>query len=333
MGCGQSTGARHGAAAAAAIGPDSPHAIARPIAAAPGAAPGAAPSAAEPAARAPEAAAAPLEAAPAASPAAVAAAGAVAARAVAAATAAASPAPTAPPPPPTPAVDYDEVPVGASRNGPQPSEYPDKRDDSFRASPGAARAAAARDDAAPTPRRDVARAAAAAAPTDAARPDGDAWDSVHESTDASPAAARDARPPVDAATPGSRDAEPDDAVSRPLCKLGIGGSAFDGRCASLHCTSCNFAVRRFAAHRWHGTADYVFFRNFAGHSYDIQRLRGMLVPAAGGAAYCCQCAWQSAEAWKDLDQWGSPPGDEGGAGNGELRWKKATVKSALSKVA
>jgi len=103
-------------------------------------------------------------------------------------------------------------------------------------------------------------------------------------------------------------------------KLGIGGSR--GRCPPLHCTSCGFGVHRFAGHRWHRQIDYMHFRHFEGHSYDLAQLRAKLVVEAASAAYSCQCAWQSVSTWKALDQWGSDPAPEGGAANGRIEWRK-----------
>jgi hypothetical protein len=123
----------------------------------------------------------------------------------------------------------------------------------------------------------------------------------------------------DAAPPGSA-----------MTRLGCGGSASDATCPPLHCTSCNHGVLRFRGHRWHGDTDYMHFRNFAGHSYDLAKLRYELVADDDRAAYCCQCSWQSVADWKPLDQWGSDPGSEGGAANGSLRWKKAEKKKGAS---
>ena len=103
-------------------------------------------------------------------------------------------------------------------------------------------------------------------------------------------------------------------------KLGIGGAS--QKCPPLQCGSCGFIVHRFRGHRWHRDIDYMHFRHFEGHSYDLGKLRAKLVPAAEYAAYSCQCAWQSTEKWKALDQWGSDPEPEGGAANGRIEWKK-----------
>ena len=128
---------------------------------------------------------------------------------------------------------------------------------------------------------------------------------------------------------GRGRAEPDPApAGSAMMKLGIGGAAQRSKCPPLHCTSCNFAVVRFSGHRWHRRADYMHFRNFAGHSYDLAKLRTKLAPDAAFAAYCCQCTWQSVDEWKPLDQWGTDPGGDGGAANGEVRWKKAAPTKA-----
>jgi len=103
-------------------------------------------------------------------------------------------------------------------------------------------------------------------------------------------------------------------------KLGIGGAS--QKCPPLQCGSCGFIVHRFSGHRWHRQIDYMHFRHFEGHSYDLVKLRAKLVPSEEYAAYSCQCAWQSANTWKALDQWGSDPAPEGGAANGRIEWRK-----------
>ena len=103
-------------------------------------------------------------------------------------------------------------------------------------------------------------------------------------------------------------------------KLGIGGA--QQKCPPLQCGSCGFEVHRFSGHRWHRRIDYMHFRHFEGHSYDLVKLRAKLVPSDEYAAYSCQCAWQSTDTWKALDQWGSDPEPEGGAANGRIEWRK-----------
>ena len=129
-------------------------------------------------------------------------------------------------------------------------------------------------------------------------------------------------------------ATPDDpsaASAGPFVKLGVGGCEFDAACPALHCTACNFGVRRFRACRWAEDADYMHFRNFNGHSYDLEKLRHKLLSDQAHAAYACQCAWQSVATWKPLDQWGTPAEPHGGAANGAIRWKKATAKLGTSR--
>ena len=118
---------------------------------------------------------------------------------------------------------------------------------------------------------------------------------------------------------GRSTAEPDADHWFPA-KLGIGGAS--QKCPPLQCGSCGFEVHRFSGHRWHRQIDYMHFRHYEGHSYDLVKLRAKLVPSTEYAAYSCQCAWQSTEKWKALDQWGSEPAPEGGAANGRIEWRK-----------
>ena len=68
--------------------------------------------------------------------------------------------------------------------------------------------------------------------------------------------------------------------------------------------------------------DYLFFRYYNGHSLNLNKLRARLLPDVSGAAYACQCSWQSLAGLKELSRWGTPPGTEGGTGGGgaSLRW-------------
>ena len=118
---------------------------------------------------------------------------------------------------------------------------------------------------------------------------------------------------------GRSTAEPDADHWFPA-KLGIGGAS--QKCPPLQCGSCGFEVHRFSGHRWHRQIDYMHFRHYEGHSYDLVKLRAKLVPSEEHAAYSCQCAWQSTNTWKALDQWGSEPAPEGGAANGRIEWRK-----------
>ncbi len=105
-------------------------------------------------------------------------------------------------------------------------------------------------------------------------------------------------------------------------KLAVGGTEWDGCLAALSCSSCGFDVVRFRGCRWSATADYMHFRNFNGHSLNVPRLTEKLVVDPDAAAYACQCSWQSVVKRKDLNQWGTDPGSEGGAANGSIRWQK-----------
>jgi len=122
------------------------------------------------------------------------------------------------------------------------------------------------------------------------------------------------------------DVVPDSKWGRGNAKLAIGGREHDGRLAELTCTSCGFDVLRFSGCKWSSRADYMHFRNFNGHSLNLEKLRGRLVVSPDHAAYACQCAWQSVKSLKELDQWGSDPSPEGGAANGTLRWSRKKRK-------
>jgi len=118
-------------------------------------------------------------------------------------------------------------------------------------------------------------------------------------------------------------AKPDSNWGRGAGKLSIGGAEYEGRLPPLQCTSCGFNVLRFSGCRWAPDVDYMHFRNFNGHSLNLEKLTSRLLVSEDSAAYACQCAWQSTSELKSLNQWGTDPGDEGGAANGELRWKRA----------
>lgn len=59
-------------------------------------------------------------------------------------------------------------------------------------------------------------------------------------------------------------------------------------CSSLRCTACDFDVLRFPGRAWDRGVDYMYFRN---HMPNTTLLGAKLLPTAGAAAYCCQCAW------------------------------------------
>ena len=127
-----------------------------------------------------------------------------------------------------------------------------------------------------------------------------------------------ARPPSDVA--------PDNEWARFGGALAIGGAADDGSLPALSCSSCGFSVLRFRNCRWSssGGNDYMHFRNYNGHSLNLPKLTAELRRCPrGGAAYACQCSWQSVTQRKPLDALGTDPGTEGGAANGSLRWHKA----------
>ena len=108
----------------------------------------------------------------------------------------------------------------------------------------------------------------------------------------------------------------------------IGGKEYDGKLPQLKCTTCGTDVLRFSGARWSAgeagveAVDYLFFRYYNGHSLNLNKLRERLLPDVSGAAYACQCSWQSLAGLKELSRWGTPPGTEGGTGGGgaSLRW-------------
>ena len=123
---------------------------------------------------------------------------------------------------------------------------------------------------------------------------------------------------------------PDNEWARFGGALALGGAADDGSLPALSCSSCGFAVLRFRNCRWSsgGGNDYMHFRNYNGHSLNLPKLTAELRQCAkGGAAYACQCSWQSVTQRKPLDAFGTDPGPEGGAANGSLRWQKAKAPS------
>ena len=90
---------------------------------------------------------------------------------------------------------------------------------------------------------------------------------------------------------------------------------------------------RFRAARWAAAAvaprgepmrvDYFYFRNYNGHSLNLEALGAALEPDDARAAYACQCAWQTVAERKPLGRWGTEPGAEGGCGGGEITWRLA----------
>lgn len=153
--------------------------------------------------------------------------------------------------------------------------------------------------------------------------DGGDWDAA-----AAPPA-RPTAPPVLTAVaeeaPAPHGITPDGEWARFGGALALGGGADDGGLPALSCSSCGFAVLRFRGCCWSaaGGADYMHFRNYNGHSLNLPKLMAQLRRSpGGGAAYACQCSWQSVVSRKPLDAWGTDPGPEGGAANGSLRWQK-----------
>jgi len=105
-------------------------------------------------------------------------------------------------------------------------------------------------------------------------------------------------------------------------RLAIGGQDDDGKLLQLSCISCGFDVLRFRRCQWSVTTDYMHFRNYNGHSLNLNKLCLKLCHYDHGAAYACQCAWQSVTDRKDLSPLGTSPGNEGGAANGLICWKQ-----------
>jgi len=116
-------------------------------------------------------------------------------------------------------------------------------------------------------------------------------------------------------------------------KPAIGGDASDTSLApGLVCCKCSFPVLRFQDRRWDASVDYFHLRNYMPDqrmtynteraNIDAQKLKAKLEPAPGCAAYACGCTWQSVVQRKEVSQWGTPCGEEGGAGEGGVvRWK------------
>lgn len=109
----------------------------------------------------------------------------------------------------------------------------------------------------------------------------------------------------------------------------IGGASYSGKLRKLKCSTCQTDVHRFTRAKWSDgsdaraeAVDYLFFRYYSGHSLNVERLRERLLPDQTKAAYACQCSWQSVAGLKELSEWGTPPGPEGGTGGGSasLRW-------------
>jgi hypothetical protein len=170
----------------------------------------------------------------------------------------------------------------------------------------------------------LAATAAPAARVEDSEEDGGDWDAA-----AVPSARPTAPPPVIAVAeeaPAPHGIAPDDEWARFGGALALGGAADDGGLPALSCSSCGFAVLRFRGCCWSsgGGADYMHFRNYNGHSLNLPKLTAQLrrSPGGVGAAYACQCSWQSVVARKLLDAWGTDPSPEGGAANGSLRWQK-----------
>lgn len=65
----------------------------------------------------------------------------------------------------------------------------------------------------------------------------------------------------------------------------------------FQCTSCDFQVLCIDDFVWRGEVEYMFFRN---NYPNVAKLRSGLQLVKGCRAYCCQCAWKSADAAADL---------------------------------
>lgn len=130
------------------------------------------------------------------------------------------------------------------------------------------------------------------------------------------------------ASAAGADVNPDTRWGNPSAKMAIGGTSYDHRLPELECRSCNFAVLRFSGCAWTDDVTYMHFRNFNGHSLHLDRLREKLIVRPGFAAYACQCAWQSVEAFKPLE-WVTKPGTHGGAANEVMSWQRKRAAHGL----
>jgi hypothetical protein len=110
----------------------------------------------------------------------------------------------------------------------------------------------------------------------------------------------------------------------------IGGASYRGKLRKLKCTTCQQVVHRFTGARWNSCStneceavDYIFFRNYSGHSLNIEKLRERLLLDTQTAAYACMCTWQSVVGLKEINEWGTPPAPEGGTGpdrSASIKW-------------
>jgi hypothetical protein len=73
-------------------------------------------------------------------------------------------------------------------------------------------------------------------------------------------------------------------------------TSFGDMITNFHCTECDHQVFRILDHVWNNKVDYMFFRN----NYPTKKLRKHLEQSTGCCAFCCQCAWKSAERDADL---------------------------------
>jgi len=60
----------------------------------------------------------------------------------------------------------------------------------------------------------------------------------------------------------------------------------------FHCTGCDKQVFRIQDFVWRDDAEYMFFRN---NYPNATKLRAQMKSQDGSCAYCCQCAWRSAD--------------------------------------
>jgi hypothetical protein len=75
------------------------------------------------------------------------------------------------------------------------------------------------------------------------------------------------------------------------------GSAGHSYVPNFHCINCDFQVMRIENMVWTKQTAYMFLRN---NYPNVMRLRKNLKPKEGCHAYCCQCAWKSAENGAEL---------------------------------
>ena len=83
-------------------------------------------------------------------------------------------------------------------------------------------------------------------------------------------------------------------------------------CDRLRCLGCNLRVSTFMNSEWKPGLDYLFFRNAA---LDTKQLNSKLDEKMKSVAYCCQCNWIHTS-----DDRVVKSGDVMGMGGQDLQW-------------